>query len=155
MMWMLPDSIEMFTTEHIAFSDWNCQYRVKEGIGVVYLSYTEDGFYGYLDHRVWQLIDHVNAIDHPASPATALALSSYPNPLTDVATVRYDLPTTGDVTLTVHDMLGRRVATLADGRRSAGTHHASFRAATLPPGTYLLRLMTAKGSISRLLSLIR
>lgn len=153
--WMHPDSLTIRTTKSTSTSHWYCQYRVKEGIGVIYLSYTEDGHYDYVDNRVWQLIDHVNAIDHPPFPATSLALSSYPNPLTDAATVRYELPTTGEVTLTVHDMLGRRVATLADGPHGAGTHHASFRAATLPPGTYLLRLMADKGSITRLISLIR
>lgn len=155
MMWMFPDSLDLFTSESYAQSDWSCRYRMQEGIGVVDLMYKEDGFHGYKDHRVWTLIEHVNASDPLSFPAAGLVLSSYPNPLNDGATVRYILPTSGEATLTVHDLLGRRVALLAEGRRSAGTHHAAFHVRGLPPGTYLLRLTTAEGSVSRLISLIR
>ena len=155
MAWMLPDSLDIFTQRFDPWNSWSCIFRAQEGVGVFSLDYRVSASGQVWTYLSWKLIDHVNATDHPPFPATALALSSYPNPLIDAATVRYDLPTTGEVTLTVHDMLGRRVATLADGRRSAGTHHASFRAAALPPGTYLLRLVADNGSITRLISLIR
>jgi hypothetical protein len=153
--WMLPDSIDLHTHYHYYNSDWDCQYRIQEGIGVIHLSYHMDGFHGLLDHREWQLIEHVNDTDEPPLPATGIALASYPNPVTEGATVRYDLPASSEVTLTVHDMLGRRVAVLAEGRRGAGTHHAFFHPDGLPSGSYLLRLCADGGAASRLISLIR
>jgi photosystem II stability/assembly factor-like uncharacterized protein len=153
--WMHPDSLTIRTTKNSSTSDWYCQYRVKEGIGVIFLSYTEDGHYDYIDHRVWTLIEHVNDADEPPLPATGIALASYPNPVTDGATMRYDLPASSEITLTVHDMLGRRVAVLAEGRRGAGTHHAVFHPAGLPSGSYLLRLLADGGAATRLISLIR
>ncbi len=155
MMWMLPDSLDIFTTESHAFGGWSCRYRMQEGIGVIDLSYRDDGFHDYKDYRFWTLIEHVNDADEPPLPASGIALASYPNPVTDGATVRYELPASSEVTLTVHDMLGRRVAVLAEGRRGAGTHHAVFRPAGLPSGTYLLRLLADGGAATRLISLIR
>jgi len=152
---MHPDSLTIRTTKYSWTHDWYCLYRMKEGIGVIYLCYTEDGFRGYKDYRVWTLIEHVNDADEPPLPASGIALVSYPNPVTDGATVRYDLPTSSEVTLTVHDMLGRRVAVLAEGCRGAGTHHAVFRPAGLPSGTYLLRLCAEGAFTTRVISVIK
>jgi flagellar hook assembly protein FlgD len=51
----------------------------------------------------------------------------------------------GAVSLTVHDLRGRRVATLADEERDAGRHQATWDGRDadgrgLPPGIYYLRL---------------
>jgi hypothetical protein len=44
------------------------------------------------------------------------------------------------VQLVVYDLLGRRVAVLADGQQSAGEHSGRFDAARLASGVYLCRL---------------
>ncbi|MCS3640707.1 T9SS type A sorting domain-containing protein [Salinibacter ruber] len=69
-----------------------------------------------------------------------ISLTSYPNPTRRQATVEYALPEAGEVTLQVYDVLGRRVATLADGEKQAGRHEASLRARKLPSGIYFGRL---------------
>ena len=43
--------------------------------------------------------------------------------------------------LEVYDMLGRRVATLADGTRTVGYHNVTWTASGLTSGTYLLKLV--------------
>lgn len=155
MAWMLPDTIEVFTNRFFPLNIANCSYRALAGIGVISLDYriTSSGRLG--SHRSWHLIEHVNDADEPPLPASRLSLASYPNPVTDGATVRYFLPAAGEATLTVHDMLGRRVAMLAEGRRNAGTHFAFFQPAGLPPGTYLLRLLADGTAATRLISVIR
>ena len=72
--------------------------------------------------------------------AGALGLAAFPNPFAGSAEVRFTLGAAADVTLTVYDALGREVATLADGPRTAGAHGATFEAAGLPSGLYLVRL---------------
>ena len=80
-----------------------------------------------------------------ATPEAALtSLAAFPNPVAATATVRYTLDATADVRLDVFDVLGRNVATLAEGQQSAGPHEATLDAARLPAGVYVLRL-TAGG----------
>ncbi|MBE0644513.1 MAG: T9SS type A sorting domain-containing protein [Bacteroidetes bacterium] len=156
--WMLPDSCAIFTigpsTGMVMY--WESYFILGYGVGIRYLNYQfETSFTHSFDAREWTLIEHVNSTDAPPLPASTPTLSSYPNPLTDGATVRYDIPVAGEVALTVHDLLGRRVAQLAEGWRSAGSHHAFLRPASLAPGTYLLRLIAAGTQTTRLIALIR
>ena len=79
----------------------------------------------------------------PAGPAFGLD-AVFPNPTAARANVRYSLPEAGDVRVEALDVLGRRVALLADGPQAAGAHVAAFDASALPAGVYVLRL-TAGG----------
>ncbi len=63
-----------------------------------------------------------------------------PNPFGTRATVRFALAEAGPVRLAVYDVLGREVAVLTDGPAEAGAHSATFDAAGLPSGAYLVRL---------------
>ncbi len=79
-------------------------------------------------------------------------VSCFPNPGTGESTIRFDLATSSRVRVSVHDMNGRRLRTLADhhmdrgeqrlfwdGRDDTGRHLAA--------GIYLLRVETADGRI--------
>lgn len=66
--------------------------------------------------------------------------ASYPNPVRTQATISYALPEAAEVTLTVYDVLGRKVKRLVQSAHAAGFHRAQFDASGLPSGTYLYRL---------------
>lgn len=73
-----------------------------------------------------------------------------PNPSTGVAEVRFVLPQASDVTLSVHDVAGRRVRGLAAGALVAGPHAVRWdghdeAGARVRPGLYFVRL-TSGGS---------
>ncbi len=72
--------------------------------------------------------------------ADLLGLSNYPNPFNPRTTVAFELPRDAAVTLTVQDLRGRRVATLAEGTLAAGRHEFPWDATGLPAGTYLYTL---------------
>ncbi|OZC01801.1 hypothetical protein BSZ36_01635 [Rubricoccus marinus] len=75
----------------------------------------------------------------------ALALDApVPNPARGAATVRYALPAAGPVRLDVVDLLGRRVASLADGEVPAGPQVASFDVGGLAAGVYAVRLQSGE-----------
>jgi hypothetical protein len=76
-------------------------------------------------------------------PAAFRLEGAYPNPLSQRAEIRYTLATSTEVRLEVFDVLGRRVALLADGRQPAGAHRAAFDASGLPAGVYVYRLASA------------
>ncbi|HEX8386271.1 MAG TPA: alpha-amylase family glycosyl hydrolase [Rubricoccaceae bacterium] len=83
----------------------------------------------------------VTADEGGAEGEAGFSLASvFPNPTAGRATVRYTLPEGADVRLDAYDVLGRRVATLAEGAQGAGAHEASLDASALPAGVYVLRL---------------
>ena len=65
---------------------------------------------------------------------------SFPNPATTTATVRYELPKSGSVRITLYDVLGRRVATLVDEEIEVGRHRHTFSVSRLASGAYFLRI---------------
>lgn len=66
----------------------------------------------------------------------------YPNPLTGVGTLNYVLGTDSNVSITVFDVMGRRVAVLADGDQAAGEHAVNVDASGFASGMYIVRLAT-------------
>jgi hypothetical protein len=65
---------------------------------------------------------------------------NYPNPFNPTTVITYQLLTHGYAILKVYDVLGREVATLVDGEKSAGVHTVSWDASRLSSGVFLYRL---------------
>lgn len=76
------------------------------------------------------------------APKRMVLQGSFPNPFRDRTTIRYKLASPGHVMLTVHDVLGRHVATLVDEQQEAGRYQMPFEASSLASGTYFARLTT-------------
>lgn len=72
-------------------------------------------------------------------PVTYELTSLYPNPFNPTLTAIVGLPESGDLTVEVFNLLGERVATLAEGRYQAGYHEFLFKAGGFPSGIYLVR----------------
>lgn len=102
------------------------------------------------------------AFSATAQPLRFSIGQSYPNPFRPGETVvlHYGLDRDATVRLDVHDMLGRRVATVTEGLRQAGEYSATwtglgFDGRPLPAGIYTYRLeaggrvLTARCSILR------
>ena len=91
------------------------------------------------------LVTQVVGVDPPRSPA-GFRLESFPNPARGPTTVELAIPAGAacSARVTVHDLSGRRVATLWDGIAAAGLHRFPWRredatGAPLVPGVYLVR----------------
>jgi poly(3-hydroxybutyrate) depolymerase len=89
--------------------------------------------------------DAVPVATESAPTEFADALGSYPNPFSDEVTVVFDLGAPSEATLEVFDVLGRRVAVVAEGVREAGTHEVRWAGggasgSRLASGLYVLRL---------------
>jgi hypothetical protein len=69
--------------------------------------------------------------------------------------IRYQLPTAGDVVLRVYDLVGKEVATLAQGRQSAGYYNVTFEARTLPSGIYFCWLQAGDRRFVRKILLLK
>jgi photosystem II stability/assembly factor-like uncharacterized protein len=88
--------------------------------------------------------------DNATSRITGASLDGVrPNPITSAGLLRFSVATPGPVRITLHDMLGRELRVIADGRVEAGEHEARFDAAGLPGGVYHCRMNVAGTTISR------
>jgi hypothetical protein len=78
----------------------------------------------------------------------------YPNPSSARFVIQFLLPMGGPMHLTVHDILGRRVAVLAEGPADAGSHSHAWdgtdaRGAAVPAGVYWARLESRGATAAR------
>lgn len=74
------------------------------------------------------------AFDRPEDQRLA---QTWPNPFRSATRFGFDISQPGSVRLEVFDLLGRRVALLADGFRPGGHHEVSWRPDGIEAGTYL------------------
>ena len=82
-----------------------------------------------------------SAVAGDAEDAAAFALGApRPNPTRGAAAVAFSLPEAGPVEVGLYDLLGRRVATLAQGEHAAGAHEVLVGRAALSAGVYVVRM---------------
>lgn len=99
-------------------------------------------------------------VELPGLTASRLGVIS-PNPFNPKVEIAYIVaPGTGDLELAIHDLRGRRVATLVSGDPGPGRHVVEWKGLdsggqAVPSGIYLVRLATAQRVESRKISLVR
>ena len=93
--------------------------------------------------------------DEQNTPVSFSLEQNYPNPFNPTTVIRFQLPTAGYVRLSVFNLFGQEVATLASGNRSAGSHIVGFNAQDLSSGVYLYRLTAGAFSVTKKLVLMR
>jgi hypothetical protein len=105
--------------------------------------------YGAGLHDVWliRLAGNGATTVDEVSPRWPL-LRNHPNPFRPRTTIRYELPTDGEVRLEIFDSAGRRVHTLVDGWLRAGEHQAIWdgrdgNGGAAASGVYVYRLRTS------------
>jgi hypothetical protein len=80
---------------------------------------------------------------------------NYPNPFNPSTNLKYQIPNTNHVTLTVFDVLGREVATLVNEPKVPGVYTTVLDGSGLAGGVYLCRLQAGCFSATRKLVLLR
>jgi flagellar hook assembly protein FlgD len=79
------------------------------------------------------------------TPATFALGNNYPNPFNAQTTINYQLPELSWARLTIYDLLGRQVRTLAEGVQAAGYHQVQWDGldeggVPMASGVYVYRL---------------
>jgi hypothetical protein len=93
--------------------------------------------------------------EQPSLPVAHDLLQNYPNPFNPATNITFQLPADERIALKVFNVTGREVATLADGRFTAGTHTVIFDGSALASGVYFYRLATQSYSSVRKMVLVK
>jgi photosystem II stability/assembly factor-like uncharacterized protein len=67
---------------------------------------------------------------------------NYPNPFNPVTSIKFDIPRSTHVTITIYDILGRVVVNLIDSQMKPGFYKADWNANDFSSGVYFYRLIT-------------
>jgi len=100
-------------------------------------------YYVYLNRDVANLI--ATPVRNVNSAIRNMRVSIYPNPVNYFATVEYDLPESGNVNVSVYNMMGQRLGVLFNGFKPRGAQRlplnsASFNTQKLANGNYVLQI---------------
>jgi hypothetical protein len=80
---------------------------------------------------------------------------NYPNPFNPVTTIQFSLPQSGNVKLSVYNLLGEQVTELVDEFKESGVHAINFNASELNSGLYIYKLETNGFVQSKKMTLIK
>jgi trimeric autotransporter adhesin len=180
-----PNSPVMFTTSGDELRiGWNSRYplSLKTGDAMLTLKLKSIGSLGkdetirfslasdplneLADGNVSVITDAVLYVDLLAAsslgtgdPSTSgvMIFTNYPNPFVGTTTFAYTLPVDGTVTIEIVDMVGNKIAVLANQAQTAGNKTLTVDAGTMKPGVYTatLKLRTAGQLMTRTIKIVR
>ena len=94
----------------------------------------------------YNLIYGIHDIDNPSN----LTLNqNVPNPFQGISMIDFYLPEKTNIDLSVYDVLGKKVATIASGMMYAGTHSVEINSSDYETGLYYYRLRAGNHSITK------
>ena len=103
---------------------------------------------------VWAAQGSVKPIDNTI-PASYDLSQNYPNPFNPTTNIDFSIPSGGNTTLKVYDVLGKEVATLVNERLSPGKYSVSLDATRLASGTYIYSLISGTSRITKKMMLLK
>jgi hypothetical protein len=80
---------------------------------------------------------------------------NHPNPFNPSTKISFTIPQKTNIRLEVFNILGREVATLAEGEFPAGSHEIEWQADNFPSGIYFYKMTAGKASFTRKMLLIK
>jgi hypothetical protein len=90
-----------------------------------------------------------------ATPQSFALSQNYPNPFNPGTTISFDVPSTGQVSIKVYNILGEEVANMVNGVVEAGKKSIFFDARGLASGVYICRMYAGDFAAVRKMVLIR
>ncbi len=80
-------------------------------------------------------------------PKPLYSMDVYPNPVSDLLNIRYQLPDYTHVNLSIYDITGKKVISIFDGWHTEGEFNITKSIKELPSGTYLVGLLSREGDV--------
>lgn len=116
------------------------------------INYDPDKFHGAFTlhfsiglhaHACWDttyILTVTGIVEDKPVPTIYALEQNFPNPFNPSTTIKFELPKTSHVTLTVYDVLGREVSLLVNEKKNAGSYHVKFDGSNLASGVYFYRI---------------
>jgi hypothetical protein len=102
-----------------------------------------------------EVISAVEYIDDTVVPMHFALHQNYPNPFNPSTVISFTLENAGQATLTLHNMLGQKVAILIDKKLKSGYHQVNFNASHLANGVYFYKLESGENISVRKMLLMK
>lgn len=80
---------------------------------------------------------------------------NYPNPFSSFTNIQFSLNERKNVTIDIHDAMGRRIQTVVNEELNAGFHSIRFNGSGLASGVYFYRIITGQTAETRKMVLIK
>jgi hypothetical protein len=110
---------------------------------------------GQSSHLSISSVEITTDVAAPGADHQTFSLSqNYPNPFNPGTKIRYELPVSMQVNLTVYDCAGREVSVLVNQRQEAGAFEVTFNGSNLASGVYVYRLRAGDYISSKKLMLL-
>jgi polyhydroxybutyrate depolymerase len=88
-------------------------------------------------------------------PSEFALFQNYPNPFNPKTVIRYVLPVTCHLDLSIYNVLGQKVATLVNKKQPAGSYKVEWDASGFASGVYYYQLVAGDNALTRKMALIR
>ena len=116
--------------------------------GMIYVATYGRGLYRYDEYHVELIIDEDEENDEPVKDESKHMIDIYPNPVSEEATINFQVEDKSDVSFQIFDINGRIVMSENLGSYQKGSHKVNFNVNELNSGTYVIKVQTGKSSNS-------
>jgi hypothetical protein len=119
--------------------------------------YAQHNFKNFVSKRNLSQFNIVTSIEQEilSNPKSFSLAQNYPNPFNPSTKIKYELPESGFVSLTIYNLLGKEIAKLVNESKPAGKYIVEFNAQNLASGTYIYRLNAGNFSKYKKMLLIK
>ena len=118
---------------------------------VLYAAGSSSKAWNFADDKPIIVVRQMSGIEEEKYKTDFYVLQNYPNPFNPSTKIRYTIPNSAKVRLTVFNAAGQKQAVLLDAYKSAGTYELDFSGRHLASGIYYCKL-EAFGENKRLIT---
>ncbi len=137
--------------------------RLKQELMALATNETLPYDFGPLDSLGSRVVKVIRPTDAPTAiegvidemPDAFALEQNYPNPFNPGTSISWTQPVSGQVRLSVYNLLGQNMATLVDGLRPAGEHEVRLDASGWNSGVYVYVLETGTHTLTRHMVLLK
>jgi len=125
-----------------------------------WLPYPYGGFKIVVQSIKFQDYVDVESTDDFVLPNTAKLLQNYPNPFNPETTIEYSIPSRSHVSITIYNILGKKVKTILDEEKPAGEHSVKWDGVDdsnqpVASGIYFYRLKSGEKNLTSKMVLLK
>ena len=101
------------------------------------------------------IISGISGKDNSTTPKKFQLSQNYPNPFNPSTMIRYQLPKSALVKLTIYNLLGQKVAELVNAQQNEGLHQVTFNARNLSSGVYFYSIKAGTFTSTKKMMLLK